>query len=175
MNENQLSITTEEKQLLSKEAINLPPKQRLKLLLNAKSYPIVRKRTSAEGQLKEMIAFYNLCCVMLAQYFPSEEAEDNFIKLSFIASQEDTQSTITGKLTEAFKMLKSYEELERKVTAIQMLFYQYYYSYPDLYQSYNLEDLATERAIDRIRNIRELIKEDSNLIEEVLKRWDLLT
>ena len=175
MNKKQLSITTAEQQLLSKEAIKLPPRQRLELLIKAKSYPIVGKRTSAEGQIKEMIAFYNLCRVMLAQYFPSEQAEDNFLMLSFIASKEDTQSIITEKLAEAFKMLRNYEELERKVTAIQMLFFQYHDSFPELYESYNLEDFATEHILDMIRNTRGLMNNDLQFIEGILKRWELLS
>lgn len=175
MNEKQLSRPTAEQQLLSKEAIKLPPRQRLELLLKAKSYPIVRKRTSAEGQIKEMIDFYNLCCVMLAQYFPNEEAEDNFLMLTFVASQEDTQSIVTEKLAKAFKMLGDYEELESKVTAIQMLFYQYHDSFPEFYESHNLEDIATERISDIIRDTRELMNDDPQFIEEILKRWELLS
>lgn len=175
MNEKQLSRLTTEQQLLSKEAIKLPHRQRLELLLKAKRYPIVRKRTSAEGQIKEMIDFYNLCCVMLAQYFPNEEAENNFFMLSFIASQEDSQSIITEKFAEAFKMLRDYEELERKVTAIQMLFYQYHDSFPELYESYDLEDIATERISDVIQGTRELMNNDPQYIEEILNRWELLS
>ena len=175
MNEKQLSRLTAEQQLLSKEAIKLPPRQRLELLLKAKSYPIVRKRTSAEGQIKEMIDFYNLCCVMLAKYFPSKEAEDNFFMLSFVASQEDSQSIITEKLAKAFNMLRDYEELERKVTAIQMLFYQYHDSFPELYESHNLEDIATEHISDMIRDKRELMSDNPQLIEKLFKRWELLS
>ncbi len=68
----ELSTISEGQQLLSKEAINLPPKEQLNLLLKANKYPLVRKRTSATKQIKEMIDFYNLCCLMLAQYFPNE-------------------------------------------------------------------------------------------------------
>ena len=175
MNEKQLSRPTAEQQLLSKEAIKLPPRQRLELLLKAKSYPIVPKRTSAEGQIKEMFDFYKLCCVMLAQYFPNEEAENNFFMFSFIASQEDSQSIITEKLAKAFKMLRDYEELERKVTAIKLLFYQYQDSFPELYESYDLEDIATERISDMIRDTRELMSDEPKLIEEILKRWELLS
>lgn len=172
MNEKQLSRPTE---LLSKKAIMLPPRQRLELLLKAKNYPIVRKKTSAKGQIKEMIDFYNLCCVMLAQYFPSEEAEDNFLMLSFIASKEDTQSIITEKLAKAFKILRGYEELESKVTAIQKLFYQYQYSFPELYESHNLEELATERISDVIRDTKKLMNDEPQFVDEILKRWDLLS
>ena len=69
MTQKQLETSKVEHQLLSKEAIKLPPKQRLELLLKAETYPIVKKRTSAEGQIREMIDFYNLCCLMLAKHF----------------------------------------------------------------------------------------------------------
>lgn len=175
MNEKQLSRPTMEQQLLSKEAIMLPPRQRLELLLKAKNYPIVRKRTSAEGQIKEMIDFYNLCCVMLVQYFPSKKAEDNFVMLNFIASQEDTQSIIAEKIAKAFKMLREYEDLENKIAAIQMLFYQYQYSFPELYESHNLEGFATERISDVIRDTKELMNAKPQFVEEILKRWELLS
>ena len=175
MSINQLSKLNAEQQLLSKEAIKLPPTQRLELLLKAKRYPIVRKSTSAKGQIKEMLDFYNLCCLMLAQYFPSEEAKSSFFMLSFIASQEDTQSIVSEKLAKAFKTLREYEELESKITAIQMLFYQYQYSFPDLYQSHNLESISTECISDIIQETRQLISDNPQLVEETLRRWDLLS
>ena len=49
MTESIVTITSIEQQLLSKEAISLPPKERLALLLKSKRYPIVRKKTSAKG------------------------------------------------------------------------------------------------------------------------------
>lgn len=170
----EISKSKAEQELLSKEALKLPHRQRLELLLKVERYPIVRKRTSAERQIKEMIAFYNLCCLMLTQYFPNEEAEKNFVMINFIASHENTQSIITGKIEEALKLLRGYEDLENKVKAIQILFYQYRESFPDLYQSYNLEDIATEHISDIIRETRQLINDDSQLVEETLKRWDLL-
>lgn len=175
MTTSQLSKSKAEQQLLSKEAIKLPPRQRLELLLKANKYSIVSKRTSAEGQINEMIDFYNLCCLMLAQYFPNEEAKNNFLMLNFIASQESTQSVITEPLAKAFKLLTGYEELENRVTSIQMLFYQYQDSYPELYQSHNLEDMATECISDVIQKTRQLMIDDPQLIERILRRWDLLS
>ncbi len=175
MSGKQLSRPIAEQQLLSKEAIMLPPTQRLELLFKAKNYPIVRKRTSAEKQINEMIDFYNLCCVMLVQYFPVEDAECNFLMLNLIASQENAQSIFTGKFAKALKMLREYEELENKITAIQMLFYQYQYSFPELYESYNLEDFAIQRISDIIRDTRELMNSDPQFAEQILRRWELLS
>ena len=175
MSEKQLSRpTAEEQQLLSKEAINLPPRQRLELLLNAKSYPVARKRTSAKRHLIEMIEFYELLCLMLAQYFPNEKAEDTFFMLSIIASQKDTQSILTEEFAKAFNLLRNYEELERKVTAMQWMFYQYSVLYPELYSSYNLEDREKERISDIIQYMRECMSDEPQYIEKILKRWDLL-
>lgn len=162
-----------EQQLFSKEALKLPPKRRLELLLKTKRYPIVTKQTSAEKQLKEMLDFYNLCCLMLAWYFPNEKAENNFLKLSFMASQE-TQSIIPERLSEAFKLLERYEDLEDKISSIQMLFYQYKNSFPELYQSYNLEDITTEHISSIIKDSKELSK-DSQCVEEILRRWELIS
>lgn len=67
--ESQLIATRPEEQLLSKQAIQLPPKERLRLLLSTTRYPIVRKRTSAEAQIKEMLDFYYLCSIILVEYF----------------------------------------------------------------------------------------------------------
>ena len=64
--------------LFSKAAIQLCPKKRLELLLCANNYPIVKKKTSAIRQLKEMIDFYNLCCIQLTQFFPTESSENNY-------------------------------------------------------------------------------------------------
>lgn len=175
MNKKTLSKPKVEHQLLLKEAINLPPRQRLELLLKAETYPIVNKRTSAERQLQEMIDFYNLCCLMLAQYFPNGQSEKNFLMLNLMALQENTQSIITAKLAEAFKLLSGYEELERKITAIQMLFYQYKYSFPELYESHNLENIATERISNVIREARYLMNDKPQLVEEILNRWELLS
>lgn len=162
-----------EQQLFSKESIKLPPKRRLELLLKTKRYPIVTKRTSAERQLKEMLDFYNLCCLMLAWYFPNKEAENNFLMLSFMASLE-TQSIITERLSEAFKLLRGYEELEDKISSLQMLFYQYKDSFPELFQSYNLEDIATEHISSIIKDSKELAN-DPQWVEKTLRSWELIS
>ena len=175
MNHKKLSTSKAEHQLLSKEAIKLPPKQRLELLLKADVYPIVRKMTSAEGQIREMIDLYNFCCLMLVQYFPNKQAESNFFLLSLIASQENIQSLTTRKIEEAFSLLNGYEGLERKIAAIQMLFYQYQYSFPDLYESYNLEEISTECISDIIQENKQLMKDNSQHVEEILNRWELLS
>lgn len=171
---NQLSKSEAEQRLLSKEAIKLPPKERLELLLKADSYPIVHTCTAAKRQIEEMIDFYNLCCLMLVQYFPNKEADTNFLMLSFIASQENN-SIVNGKLAEAFRLLKGYEELENRITSIHRLFYQYQYSFPELYQTYNLEEIAMVHISDTIRETRLLMSDDSAMIERTLRRWDLLS
>lgn len=175
MTTSQLSKSNVEQQLLSKEAIKLPPRHRLDLLLKVSRYPVVHKRTSAESQIKEMLDFYNLCCIMLTQFFPNSEAENNFILLSFMASHENAKSIMNGKFMESFKLLRDYEELENKITALQTLFHQYKDYYPELYQSYNLEELSVERISDIIQKTKQQINANPQLIEEALKRWDLLS
>ena len=175
MNTIQLSNSKAEHQLFSKEAIKLPPRQRLDLLLKAKRYPIVRKRTSAVSQLKEMIDFYHLCCLMLAQYFPTQKAENNFFTLSLIASLENPRSIISEKLEEAFRLLEGYEELEAKITSIQMLFYQYHHSFPELYEAYNLETIATQHISDILQEAKQITSNAPQLIEKTLERWELLS
>lgn len=175
MNEKQLSNPKAEYELLSKEVIKLPPIQRLVLLLKAKRYPIVKKRTSAEGQIREMIAFYELCCLMLAQFFQNEQAENNFLLLSFIDSQENIKLVANVKFAEALRLLRNYEEMEEKVTAIQNLFYRYRYFYPELYESYNLESRAIERISDVIQSNKRLMKDNPQLVEKILNRWELLS
>ena len=162
-----------EQQLLSKEAISLPPKERLGLLLKVKRYPIVRKKTSAKGQIEEMIDFYNFCCFMLAQYFPNEQATNNFLLLNFLISKEASNASVTNKLAEAFKLLNGYEELEDKINAIQMLFHQYQSTFPDIYQLYNLDDLANEKVSDIIQDAKELIDYDPSYVERLMERWEL--
>ncbi len=173
MTENTIITTSMEQQLLSKEAISLPPKERLCLLIKAKSYPIVRKSTSAKGQIEEMIDFYSFCCFMLGQYFPNEQATNNFLLLNFLISKEDSNTPITNKLAEAFRLLSSYEDLENKITAIQMLFFQYQSAFPDIYQLYNLDDLANEKVSDIIQDAKELIDYEPSYIERLMERWGL--
>jgi len=156
MTEDIVTTTSIEQQLLSKEAISLPPKQRLDLLLKAKRYPIVRKKTSAKGQ-----------------YFPNEQATNNFLLLNFLISKEDSNTPATDKLAEAFRMLSSYEDLENKITAIQTLFHQYQSAFPDIYQLYNLGDLANEKVSDIIQDSKELIGYDSSYAERLKERWEL--
>ena len=159
-----------EHQLQSKEAIHLPPKERLNLLLKAKNYPIVRKRTSAEGQIKEMLDFYHLCCLMLARYFPNEQAESNFLLLNLLEGFSPT----SDKFAEAFGLLTSYEELENRITAIQMLSYQYSKSFPDVFYAYNLEDIVTESISDIIENSLELLQDNPSYIKKLMERWGIL-
>ncbi len=172
---NQLLMSKAEQQLFSKEAINLPPRKRLELLFKTEKYPIIIKKTSAEVQIREMIDFYNLCCVMLVQYFQNEEAENNFIMLNFITSQENNKSIITGEYAKKLKILGGYEKFESKIADIQMLFCQYRYSFPDLYESYNLEDIATEHISDVIKQTKQLINDYPQFVEKILKRWEILS
>lgn len=173
MTENIVTTTSMEQQLLSKEAISLPPKERLALLLKAKRYPIVRKKTLAKGQIEEMIGFYNFCCFMLGQYFPNEQATNNFLLINFLISKEDSNAPVTNKLAEAFRLLSSYEDLENKISAIQMLFHQYQSAFPDIYQLYNLDDLANEKVSDIIQTSKELIDYEPSYVERLMERWEL--
>lgn len=120
-NESQLIAARPEEQLLSKQAIQLPPQERLQLLLSSKNYPMVKRRTSAEAQIKEMIDFYNLCCLRLVHYFPNKEAEANYIALAvaeIVVGQQTTNLPISEKMSEAFNLVRDYEDFERKITAI---------------------------------------------------------
>lgn len=173
MTENIVTITSIEQQLLSKQTISLPPKERLALLLKAKWYPITRKKTSAKRQIEEMIDFYNFCCFLLGQYFPNEQATNNFFLLNFLISKEDSNTPVTDKLAEAFRLLSSYEDLENKITAIQTLFHQYQLAFPDIYQLYNLDDLANKKISDMIQDSKELIGYDSSYAERLMERWEL--
>lgn len=173
MNESRVNTVSSEQQLLSKKAINLPPRERFDLLLKAQKYPIVHKRTSAVAQVKEMIDFYNICALMVAKYFPNEKAIDNFVMLSLAASKESDQTIMTEKLAKAFEMLDSYEKLEHKITAIQRLFFQYEEAFPDIYELYNLEDFATEQISDIIENSRLLLDENPEFVKNLIERWEL--
>ena len=161
-------IVTVEQQLLSKQAIQLPARERLALLLQANRYPIVRKGTSAERQIKEMINLYNLYCLMLTRYFPSEEAEEKYILLNWIA----TLNINNAKLKNALQMVKSYEEVERRITQIQLLFNEYRESFPEIYEKYNLEDIVTKQITDIIKDSRELCK-DPVWVQGVMNVWDI--
>ena len=159
--------------LLSKEEISLPPKQRLMLLLQSSRYVIVQKRTSAKRQIKEMLDFFNFCRILLLIFFPSEKAENEFVELSFMSSH-DYHSIIFEQFEELFKLLEDYEMLESRITSMQMLFYQYKLSFPDLYDRYNLENIDSKKISEIIQESRLLI-EQPDFVANVLKRWDLLS
>lgn len=173
MNAMGLCITSEEQQLFSKQTIHLPTVERLELLLKAKRYPIVRKKTSAEKQIKEMLDLYNLYCLMLVQFFPNEVAEEQCLLLTLVETQEIPQTAVTDELSKAFRLLAGYEELERKITAIQMLFDKYREFFPDIYEQYNLEEITVARISDIIRNSRRLCQTNPLWIKEVMTRWEL--
>ena len=173
MADTNLSSIKAEQQLLSMEALKLPPRERLELLLKAKKYPIVKKRTSARAQIEEMIGFYNLCCLMLIHLLPNKKAENNFFLLNILASHENTQIVLTEKMATAFKLLNGYEELERRITAIQMLFYQYQQYFPDVYELYNLEDIAMKKISDILQDTRQLMSDNPSNFEELMRHWEL--
>ena len=173
MTEITMQTTSTDIQLLSKIAINLPPSERLELLLKSKKYPIVKKRTSAEKQLEEMIDFYDLCSIILAKYFPTEQAENNFMLLSILASQEEKNSIIDEQLSRVFILLDSYEDFENRITATQALFYQYHENFPDLYERYNLEDIIKQSIHDIIECGRYLLSEDVLYVKKLLERWEI--
>ena len=173
MTESTLQTTSADTQLLSKTSINLPLKERLELILKCKTYPIVKKITSAENQLKEMIDFYNLCSIILAKYFPTKQSENSFMLLSILVSQEETPSITDEQLSIAFRMLGSYEEVENRITATQALFYQYHENFPDLYERYNLEDISKLSIHDMIESGRYLLSEDVSSVKKLLERWEI--
>lgn len=74
---------------------------------------------------------------------------------------------------EAFRLLHGYEELENRITAIQGLFYQYEKTFPDIYQRYNLEDIAFQPISDIVKNFRQLLTYDTDYVEKLLERWEL--
>lgn len=175
--ESQLIAVKPEEQLLSKQAIQLPPKERLQLLLSAKSYPTVKKRTSAEAQIKEMLDFYKFCCLMLVNYFPNEKAERNYIALVGIElalGQQTVNQPISKQLSKEFELVENYEEFDKKITAIQNLFWQYSYDFPEIFDKYNLEDIATERIHEMLENARYMLESNPSGVERILKRWELL-
>lgn len=175
-NESQLIAVSPEEQLLSKQAIQLPPKERLQLLLKAKRYPIVKKRTSAEAQIKEMISFYNLCALMLTKFFPDEEAEENYIALvliDLVQGQSEENQLMTERLFKAFELVKTYEEFERKITAIRNLFWQYSEDFPELFEKYNLEDIASERIPDMLEGARYMLENQSPKVEKLMDHWGI--
>lgn len=176
-NESQLVATRTEEQLLSKQAIALPPKERLKSLLSSKSYPIVKKGTSADAQIKEMIDFYNLCALMLVQFFPNEEAESNYLQLiaiEIVKQQNADNLPASKRWTEAFELVRDYEEFERKITAIRNLFWQYSKDFPEVFDKYNLEDLLGESILDMLGRGRYMVETGHSAMEKILKRWELL-
>lgn len=173
--ESQLTLSNPEQQLLSKEAIHLAPKERLMLLSNARYYPIVKKRTSAEKQIEEMLDLYELFSLMLVHYFPTDKAVDNYVVLSLLESimSEDSQTIISKSVSEAFDKVKSYEELEKRIVAIRNLFYQYFETFPDLYEKYNLERFAYEKIPDMLENARYALKNNPDWVEEIRNRWGI--
>ena len=173
MNDIRPYVASEEQQLFSKQAIQLPPVERLELLLKAKSYPMVRKKTSAKKQIKEMLDLYDLYCLMLVQFFPNEGAEEQCLLLTLMTTQEISQTAVNDKLSKAFRMLSSYENLERRITAIQTLFDKYREVFPDIYERYNLEEIAVARISDIIRNSRQLCQANPLWSKEVMNRWEL--
>ncbi len=169
-----LATQTVEKNLLSEQTVNLNPRERLKLLLQSKSYPIATKRSSAKKQIEEMIDLYNLCSIVLARYFPDENADGNFIMLNFLfAMREPTRSLVNQELGKTFAMLDGYEKWEKRITDIQALFLKYSKNYPDLYEKYNLEDMVNESISSIVWNSREMLQDDNDFIFEVFKRWGL--
>ncbi len=166
----------ENEYLLSKQAIQLPPKERLQLLLSAKRYPIVKKGTSAEAQIKEMLDFYKLCGLMLANYFPNEEAEAKYLALAVTEIKMEQQATnlpVSEKLSKAFDLVRDYEEFERKIRAIRSLFWEYSREFPELFDEYNLEDIASEKIMDMLENARYMIKCNPQKVEKILSRWEI--
>lgn len=175
--ESQLVTAEPEEQLLSKQAIALPPKERLQLLLSTSKYPIVRKGTSAEAQIKEMISLYHFCALMLTNFFPDEEAEANYIALALIDSgqcQFGTNQLMPERLAGAFELVRNYEDFERRITAIRSLFWQYSKDFPELFEEYNLEDLCSQSIMDMLDNARYMVENCPSTVEKVLKRWGLL-
>ena len=175
--ESQLVAARPEEQLLSKQAIQLPPKERLQLLLSANYYPVVKKRTSAVAQIKEMINFYDFCAIMLTKFFPDEKAEANYIALALIDSKQGqfgTNQLMNRRLSEAFELVKNYEEFERKITAIQNLFWQYSKDFPDLFEKYNLEDLATQSIFDVLDGARYMLENHAPEAKKLMDHWGVL-
>ena len=171
---NSLTTNAIELNPLSEQAINLPPEERLRLLLKTKHFPIATKRSSAKRQIEEMTDLYDFCSVIIARYFPDEDAEDNFFATSFLTSIKYPMRLFANKkLGKAFQMLGAYEKWEDRITAIQQLFLEYEKTYPQLYEKYNLEELATEKISTIVWRTRDELSANPDLLFEVMDRWEL--
>ena len=169
-----LTTNTLDPNPLSEQAINLPPEDRLRLLLKTKRFPVATKRSSAKRQIEEMKDLYDLCSIILARYFPAENADDNFITLNFLSSVQYPMRLFVNKdLAKAFSMLGEYEKWEERITAIQQLFFEYKKVYPKLYEEYNLEELATEKISSIVWSTRDVLTKNPEFLFEVMERWDL--
>lgn len=175
--ESQLVATKPEEQLLSKQAIALPPKERLQLLLSASYYPVVKKGTSAEVQIKEMLDFYNLCLLMLIKFFQDEDAESNYLLLKTLDMTEQQSANnlpASKRWLEAFKLLKTYKEFERKITAIKELFCKYSKVFPEIYEKYKLEEIVSGEISDMLEGTKYMLKNCTSAEARILERWGLL-
>ena len=128
----------------------------------------------SDEQIEEMKALYDLCSIILARYFPAENADDNFITLNFLSSvQYPMRIFINKDLARVFSILGEYEKWEERITAIQQLFFEYKKIYPKLYEEYNLEELATEKISTILWSTRDTLAENPEFLFEVMERWKL--
>lgn len=175
--ESQLVATRPEERLLSKKAIALPPKERLSLLISANYYPIVITNISAEVQIREMLDFYNLCLLMLIKFFQDEDAESNYLLLKTLDMTEQQSANnlpASKRWLEAFKLLKTYEEFERKIKAIKELFCKYSEVFPEIYEKYKLGEIVSGEISDMLEGAKYMLKNCTSAEARILERWDLL-
>ena len=124
----------EEIDILSKEALSLPKRERIKLLLSAKSIPIVTKRTAIEKQIKEVIELHDFVNMLFVAMYPDENSDaeylDNIIN-SFIDDICDTSTNI----------MQSYESFDNINDKISNFAYDVFQKYPDEYEDFDLDEI----------------------------------
>lgn len=152
--------------IFSKEALSLPKKERIKLILSLSKIPVVTKRTAIEKQVREIISLHDFVNMLFVKIFPTEERDAEYINFAFARSFLDDLS-----LPELNSM-EIYESFDRMNEKISNYAYDVFQKYPDVYDEFDLDEIFSMSALKgKIEFFREKYNEIGNeaFEKEILK------
>ena len=142
----------EEINILSKEALALPKRERIKILLSAKTIPVTTKGMAIDKQIREIINLHDFINMVYVRVFPTEERDAEYVNLAF------AKRFINSLSLPGINLMEVYESFDLINEKIENFAYDVLMKYPDKYDEYDLDEIFSSR-YKKIEYFREKYEE----------------
>ena len=142
----------EEIDIFSKEALALPKRERIKLLLSAKSIPVTTKGTAIDKQIKEIINLHDFVNMIYVRIFPTEERDAEYLNFAF------AKSFIKELEIPQINLMEVYETFDLINAKLENFAYEVLMKYPNKYDEYDLDEIFHFRS-EKVEYFRKIYEE----------------